>query len=258
MQYWKAHYKDALHDTDIQIVNTEEDYRTDPLSFTLDNIRFHGTSLGDFQLADEGQYQEAAEKFCLLKYGGHCSKYHITSPYIYDLQRYELETEIPISVVRKKDNCLIMGVLFIAMRYQEYNGTRSSYGRICDDVLVYHDALEVSEFSLCVDGICYKHIGKTMYFEGALGDICTQMKNDYYIKCCFTCQYSDYSPYGNDDYGCMLCYCRHKSDCLKVNSKEEYFRFLEGKDFDARQETYLCEQYCLRNQASGYRGYVDI
>ena len=50
MQYWKAHYKDALHDTDIQIVSTEGVYSTDPLSFTLDNIRFHGTSLGDFQL----------------------------------------------------------------------------------------------------------------------------------------------------------------------------------------------------------------
>ena len=97
-----------------------------------------------------------------------------------------------------------------------------------------------------------------MWFDVALSDICAQMKNDYYIKSCFTCQYSDYSPYGNDDYGAILCYCRHKSDCLKVNSKEEYFRFLGDKDCDARQETYLCEQYSLRNQAGGYRGYVDI
>lgn len=25
MQYWKAHYMDALHDTDIEILNTEEE-----------------------------------------------------------------------------------------------------------------------------------------------------------------------------------------------------------------------------------------
>lgn len=38
-------------------------------------------------------------------------------------------------------------------------------------------------------------------------------KSDYYIKCCFTCQYSDYSPYGSDDYGLMLRFCRHKIIC---------------------------------------------
>ena len=71
MRYWKAYYKDALHDTDIEIVNTEEDYRTEPLSFILDNITFCGTSVGDFHLADETQYDEAGDKFSLLKWGGY-------------------------------------------------------------------------------------------------------------------------------------------------------------------------------------------
>ena len=138
MQYWKAHYKDMLHDTAIEIINTEEDYNTEPLSFTLDNITFCGTSLSDFHLKDETQYVEACKKFSLLKWGGHNSK--------------------------------------------------------------------------------------------------------------FT------SPYGSDDYGLMLCFCRHKNDCLKVNSKDDFFSFLEGKDYDGRQETYLCGHYCLRDKASGYRG----
>lgn len=56
MQQWKAHYKDALHDAYIEIINTEEDCDTASLSFMLDNITFHGTSLSDFQLADEVQY----------------------------------------------------------------------------------------------------------------------------------------------------------------------------------------------------------
>lgn len=114
---------------------------TEPLSFTLDNITFCGTSLSDFHLKDETQYVEACKKFSLLKWGGHNSK--------------------------------------------------------------------------------------------------------------FT------SPYGSDDYGLMLCFCRHKNDCLKVNSKDDFFSFLEGKDYDGRQETYLCEHYCLRDKASGYRGFVD-
>ena len=172
MQYWKAHYKDALHDADIRIINAED--TAEPLSFTLDGIRFQGASCADFHLAEEAYYDEA-----------------------------------------------------------------------------------VLDFSLLVDELCYESSRKSLYFEDALRNICTQMKDNYLLKCCFTCQYSDYSPYGNDDYGAMLCYRRYKEDCLKVNNKEEYFLYLEGKDCDMRQETYLCGQYHPRSQAGGYRGFVD-
>lgn len=256
MQHWRAHYKDVLHDTDIEIVNTEEDYRTEPLSFTLDNITFCGTCLNDFHLAEEAQYGEASRKFSLLKWGGHNSKFYIASPYQYDLQGYELEIEIPISVFRKRDECLITGVLFLSFKCVEPDMSKP-HVVMCDDIRVYPDDVIVREFSLSIDGMCYKSAKKTLYFEAALNDICRQIKGDYYIKCCFTCQYSEYSPYGNDDYGSMLCFCRHKDDCLKVNSKDDFFSFLEGKDFDGRQETYLCEHYCLRDKASGYRGFVD-
>ena len=257
MKRWKAHYKDALHDTNIEIINTEEDYRTDPLSFTLDDITFCGTSLDDFHLVDEAQYGKASRKFSLLKWGGYNSKFHITSPYLYDLQGYELEIEIPISVFRKSDERLITGVLFLSFKYTKPDISKPHSVRLCDDIRVYPDDVVVREFSFSIDGICYKSAEKTLYFEAALKDICKQIKENYYIKCCFTCQYSDYSPYGNDNYGIMLCFCRHKDDCLKVNNKDDFFTFLEGKDFDGRQETYLCEHYCLRNKASGYRGFVE-
>ena len=258
MQHWKAHYKDALHDTDITIINTEEDYSTEPLSFTLDNITFRGTSFEDFHLADEAQYGEADRKFSLLKWGGTNSKWHITSPYIYDLQGYELEIEIPVSVFRKRDKRLATGALFLSFQCVEPGmsepcGTR----RLCDDTVVYHNDVLVREFSLSIDGRRYQSAEKTLDFEPALKDICRQIKNDYYIRCCFTCQYSEYSPYGTDNYGLMLCYCRHKDDCLKVNDKYDFFSFLEEKDCDGRQETYLCEHYCPRNKAGGYRGFVE-
>ena len=54
-----------------------------------------------------------------------------------------------------------------------------------------------------MDGVSYRSTKKTLYFESALYDICKQMAQDYYIKRCFNCQYSDYSPYGNDNYGCI-------------------------------------------------------
>lgn len=66
---------------------------------------------------------------------------------------------------------------------------------LCDDRKVYRDYPEVSEFSLLVNGRVYKSIKKTLWFEATLNDICIQIQNDYALKCCFTCQYSDYSPY---------------------------------------------------------------
>lgn len=211
--------------------------------------------LNDFRLKDEAQYGEASKKFSLLKWGGHTSKF--TSSYQYDLQGYELEIEIPINVFRKSDERLITGGLFLSFKFTEHDSSKPQSIIMCDDIRVYSDDVIVQEFSLSVDGICYKSAEKTLWFEAALEDICRQIKGDYYIKCCFTCQYSDYSPYGSDDYGTMLCFYRHKSDCLKVNTKDDFFAFLAGKDWDARQETYLCEHYCPRNKASGYRGFVD-
>ncbi len=255
MQIWKAHYKDLLHDTLIDIFNTEEDSRTEPLSFILDGVKFQGRGLDYFELADDTQYDEAKDKFCILKSGGY-SIGNTKVPYWYELQRYTLDIEIPVQVVRKHDNCEIQGMIHIFFEYKEPDIEKCQVRMYCDDVQVYHDDGNVYDFSLHVDRVSYISTGKTLDFEYFLNDICKQMAQDYYMKCCFTCQYSDYSPYGNDNYGCMLCYCRYKEEYLKVNNKSDYFNYLEDKDCDVRQETYLCKEYDLRNKCSGYRGFV--
>lgn len=235
MQILKANYKDSLHDTMIDILNTEEDSRTEPLSFILDGVKFQGRTLDDFYLADDIQYDAVKDKFCILKAGGY-SVGNTKIPYWYELQRYALDIEIPVKAVRKHDNCEIQGMIHFSFE---------------------HDDGNVYDFTLHVDGVSYSSKKNTLYFESALHEICNQMAQDYYMKCCFTCQYSDYSPYGNDNYGCMLCYCRYKEEYLKVNNKDDYFKYLEDKDCDVRQETYLCNEYDLRNKCSGYRGFVN-
>ena len=205
----------------------------------------------------KGQYGQANGRFFLLKWGEGNSGFHITSPYRYDLQKYELDVEIPVNVLRKRDKHLIPGILFLSIQCAEPDLSKPHAVSMCDDIRVYPDDIVVREFSLSTDGMCVKSTEKTLDFETALEDICRQIKSGYYIKCCFTCQYSDYSPYGNDDYGTMLCFCRHKKDYLKVKGKDDFFSFLEGKDFDVRQETYLCEHYGLRDKAEGYRGFVE-
>ena len=78
---------------------------------------------------------------------------------------------------------------------------------------------------------------------------------EYRLQCCFTCQWSDYSPYGSDDYGSMLCYRAHKEEYLK--GSDDYFGYLEELPCEQRQETYCCPDFAPRNQCGGYRGYVE-
>ena len=226
MQRWKAHYKDKYHDTFIDIINTEKDSRENPLLFSLDGIEFLGRSFEDFELADNTKYDEAKEKFCILKSGGY-NVGGIEIPYCYELQRYALDIEIPVKVIRKHDNCEIQGMIHISFEYTEPDMEKSRIRMYCDDMQVYHDVINVYDFTLQVDGVRYSSKKETLDFETALHDICMQMEKDYYMKCCFTCQYSDYSPYGNDNYGCMLCYCSCKEDYLKVNNKDDFFNYLE-------------------------------
>jgi len=193
---WKAHFKDAGHDTDIEILNTEEDSRTNPLRFELDGILFCGRDVSCFCLAKEEQYPEAAQKFHIRKLGGNTVDGR-KSPYWYELQRYELEIEIPIWLIRKKDKTEVCGILHLAYKYVE----------------------EVIDFSISVEGNTYRSDKNTLFFWDALNNISAKMKENYYIKSCFTCQYAEYSPYGEDDYGTMLCYKGCKKECLKVQKK---------------------------------------
>ena len=255
MQIWKAHFKDSLHDTMIDIHNTEEDSRTDTISFILDGVRFQGSSFNWFELVDDTKYDEAKNKFHILKAGGFCIG-NTNIPYWYALQRYALDIEIPVKAVRKLDSYEIQGMIHISFEYKEHDMEKYQVRTYCNDVQVYLDDENVYDFTLYVDGVNYSSTKKTLDFESNLYDICKQMAQDYYMKCCFTCQYSDYSPYGNDKYDCMLCYCRYKEEYLKVNNKGDYFKYLEDKDCDVRQETYLCKEYDLRNKCSGYRGFV--
>lgn len=92
-------------------------------SFSLDGVTFEGCSIGAFHLADEAQYDQAQTKFCILKWGGYIQRFHITAPHSYDLQRYALEVEIPVLVVRRQDDCELRGMLHLA--FNTWNITES-------------------------------------------------------------------------------------------------------------------------------------
>ncbi|MCR4646958.1 MAG: DUF6304 family protein [Oscillospiraceae bacterium] len=234
MQVWKAHYKDPVHDAQIDIINTEKEYAADPLSFTLDGITFRGTSLGDFLPAVGSDLEEVCRKFHILKAGGFEIGGNEVS-FWYTLQRYAMATEIPVRVVRKCDGCELQGMIHIAFAFQEHDPEQVQARWYCGEERVYHDDVHVHDVSLQIDGTVYSSAKKTLCFEDALLDICRQMAQDYALKCCLTCQYADYSPFGNDDFGTMQCFRHQKEAYLKVNSKADYFKYLND-DCEYRQE----------------------
>lgn len=255
MKIWKAHYKDKFHDVDTDIINTETDHN-EPLSLVIDGIEFSGVSIGDLELKDANKYDEIKDKFCILRSGGY-SVYGIDVSYCYELQRYSLDVDIPVTIVRRCDDSETEGIIHIYFEYKEQDKSKHRAKMYCGNELVYHDDAVVHEFSLHVDGKCFHSSRLTLDFESALTDICRQTAKEYRIKCCFTCQYSDYSPYGNDYFGSMLCYCDNKEDYLKVNNKGEFIEHLSDTPYKMRQETYLCGEYSVRDKCPGYRGYVS-
>lgn len=256
MKYWKAHYKDEFHDEDILIANEEAD-KIRNLTFTVDGITFWGGDISNFDLKDRAQNETAQQRFSLLKWGGTMSEINHTSPYVYTLQRYALNIQIPIQVVRTADGSGVEGVLHVGYRYVPHDMEKIQIRWHCDDQRVWADDLEVTDFCLCVDGEEFSVSCEDLWFESNLQELIRMMAPQYRLKCCFTCQWSDYSPYGADDFGTMLCYRAHKEEYLRVNTKNDYFEHLEELPVEQRQETYICPDFAVRDQCEGYRGFVE-
>lgn len=256
MKYWKAHYKDEFHDEDILIANEEAD-KFDNLTFTIDGITFLGGDISSFDLKDSEQVGMAQQRFSLLKWGGTMSEINHTSPYGYTLQRYALNMQIPIQVLRTADGSGAEGVLHVGYRYVPHDMEKVQSRFYCDDRRVLPDDLEVTDFRLCVDGEEFSVACEDLWFESNLQELIRLMAPEYRLKCCFTCQWSDYSPYGSDDFGTMLCYRANQEEYLRVNTKNDYFEYLEELPAEQRQETYVCPDFAVRDQCEGYRGFVE-
>lgn len=256
MKQWKAHYRDAHHDLDILIHNEESD-KFDNLTFSIDGFTFIGGDLSSFELKDAAQYDLAKERFSLMKWGGDISAIGHSMPYRYDLQRYSLSVQIPIRTVRTADASITEGILYVGYRYVPHDPNTIQSRIYCDDQRVYRDDLEVTEFRFVVDDETFSVPCDSLWFEPNLLALCRMLGPRYQLRCCYTCQWSDYSPYGSDDFGTMLCYRAHKAEYLKVNDKDDYFEHLESLPCEQRQETYLCPDFTPRSRCEGYRGYLE-
>ncbi len=169
MKYLKAHFTDELHDEDIVIANTEGS-AGDPLSFELDGIKFAGSSFCDFELADGEQYDEAVNKFCILKYNGYDSKYY------YGLQRYGLRVEIPIMLFGKKDGGRTEGILHYSFDMKKPEEGEHSTRSVCDGEDVYWDIIIPHNCSIFVGDVKYDSAVKSSDFESLLESLSESLK----------------------------------------------------------------------------------
>lgn len=261
---FKAHYKDENHDCDIIIKSQKvqnnsgtytqcQDNTYWELSFTLDGITFVGIEFDDFELKNPNDYETAKNKFNILKWGNNTFS---NGQYYYNLQRYSITVEIPIDVIKRDKVSLCKGIIKMQLALKAHNPNIPQVKTYCDSEQVFRDNSECTEFALIVDNMYFSADKLTTDFESALLQIHRKCKDDYLMKCCFTCQYSDYSPYGNGDFGTMLCYKRHKDIYLTVNNKDDFFEKLFELDFEQQQETNVCDCYEERLKCEGYRGKV--
>ena len=254
---YRVRYRDAGHDCQADICVTKSHGYGYDLRLTLGGYTFVGSNLCDFELEDPSQAEAAAREFCLMKWGGYVAYGDRIMPYAYALQRYSMEVEIPVEAERRDNGERIAGMIRFAYRMEACDSSRARSRCYCDDREIYLDDTICTEFSLAVDGHIYKADRPTTYFEQALSQICRKCGREYLLRCCFTCQYSDYSPYGCDDFGSMLCYREYKEVYLTVNDKAGYFDRLEGLDCEIEQETGVCGEFEERTRCEGYRGMVD-
>ncbi len=88
-------------------------------------------------------------------------------------------------------------------------------------------------------------------FETALVDLTSLLPENVYVKSCFYCAFSDYSPSGKDAFGDMACHRNNKQQYLAVQTKLDYFSVPVT---EIVQETYLCPEFQKRVKGTGYRG----
>jgi len=105
--------------------------------------------------------------------------------------------------------------------------------------------------NLSVGDSHYASSGGWGCFELEMLQIQRQLPSDAYMKCCFNCAFSGYSPYGNGLWG-MYCHRNHKEAYVQANDKATWIR-LDDAAAEHVQEIHLRPEFQRWNGETGYR-----
>lgn len=86
-------------------------------------------------------------------------------------------------------------------------------------------------------------------FEYGLSPKFTTSLNIKCVKCCLNCQFSEYSPFGNEEYGDMMCFKRCKEEWSKIGytGLKDSENWEKVKNRITTQEAYWCEEFKLKD-----------
>jgi hypothetical protein len=155
-----------------------------------------------------------------------------------ELCSYALDCEIPIAFVKANQTTQA------TLRMHLELGEPSANGGVDREEL---------KLKLVIAEQPFESSGQHGFFEDALKDLQAKLPADAYLKCCFTCAFSDYSPAGQGLFGALICFRYHKQEYQSFTDKPAFFRLIE-KTRERVQETYLCPEFEKRVPGTGYRG----
>ncbi|AKT41601.1 DUF6304 family protein [Chondromyces crocatus] len=95
--------------------------------------------------------------------------------------------------------------------------------------------------------------GRSGWFEDELLDLQRRLPSHWFLKTCFGCGLSDYSPVGHGLFGGLACFRDNKLGYRSVRTKDELFRIWDTMTAFV-QETHLCPEFERRTPGAGYRG----
>lgn len=213
MEIYPAKYTDKNGEVETTIRNDWEILR-----MNLRGIEFSGSSF-DYFCPEENVSEEFLEIFTLNKDN--------------ELSDFQLECKIPVKILEDiKESIAELKINFepeileIETGYSDYNLALT---------LNYKN----EEFHSTYSGD----------FEDCFGEIRSQLKKspkNLALKCCFGCRFSEYSVYGHDIFGSLICFKKFKERFLSMKTQYDYYDLLEEKNLEYVQEIYLCSEYQMR------------
>lgn len=221
---YNAYYTDS---TGRVAVIIENDFQL--LSLKIEGVKFEGSGFNSLSIIDKKSYSnEQLQRFALrpIQVWNRDNNTTYTDE---ELSNFSLKFVIPQIIID-----VVNGRVFSADLLLNYslNSTNESFA-----------------VTLTVGEIDY--IGRGDCIEIAFDQINNQFANKYRFKNCYGCMFGDYSVYGNDSFGTMLCFSNQKQEYCETNSKASYMELAPPRD--AVQEIYCCPDYVIRRKGVGYR-----
>lgn len=147
-----------------------------------------------------------------------------------------IECEIPIPII--KNDQVLQGALSIRLDL----GSARPGGKTGIDK-------EVLLLELQFDTHAFKSCGKHGWFVDELDELQSQLPQGTYIKSCFNCNLSLYSPFGFGLFGCLACFRNNKAGVRAAKDKRDVFALFDEGIAEWVQETYLCPEFEKREHA---------